>query len=189
MTNNDSARDSVLEATLAALGESAPKPGTPRYGHLQVQIAVLLQDGKDDNPRFLSGQVRDALICAIAGDRRQADDFVDIVLNGHHGLAYASDEHVIEGALELTNEDILAAGLESPVSGVGSLSVNILEALSSPQAVDTVLRGTFDPANPDLGLPGSLSAELTRRDMTNPFQATIAEMIAEELGTAEAARG
>lgn len=88
--SNDVARHSVLAATLAALGESAPKPGTPRYGHLQIQIAVLLQDGKDDNLQFLSGAVRDALICAIAADRRQADDFVDIVMNGHHGLAYAS---------------------------------------------------------------------------------------------------
>lgn len=189
MSNNDSARDSVLAATLAALGNSAPKPGTPRYGHLQIQIAVLLQDGKDDNPRFLSGQVHDALIRAIAADRREADDFVDIVLNGHHGLAYASDEHVIEAALELTYEDILAAGLESPVSGAGALSVNILEGLSSPQAVDMVLRGTFDPGNPDLGLLGSLSAELTRRGMPNPFQSAIAEALAEEAGTKESARG
>lgn len=185
MSNNDSARDSVLKATLAALGESAPKPGTPRYGHLQVQIAVLLEDGKDDNPRFLSGQVRDALICAIAADRRQADDFVDIVMNGHHGLAYASDEHVIEAALDLTYEDVLAAGLESSVHAVGSLSVNVMEALSSPQAVDMVLRGPFDPANPELGLLGSLNAELTRRGMANPFQSAIAE----ELGTTEVARG
>lgn len=189
MSNNDSARDSVLAATLAALGKSAPEPGSPRYGHLQIQIAVLLEDGKDDNPRFLSGQVRDALICAVAADRRQADDFVDIVLNGHHGLAYASDEHVIEAALELTYEDILAAGLESPVSGVGALSVNILEGLSSPQAVDMVLRGTFDPANPDLGLLGSLSAELTRRGMANPFQSAIAEALAEQVGTTESVHG
>lgn len=189
MSNNDSARDSVLAATLAALGKSAPEPGSPRYGHLQIQIAVLLEDGKDDNPRFLSGQVRDALICAIAADRRQADDFVDIVLNGHHGLAYASDEHVIEAALELTYEDILAAGLDSPVSGGGSLSVKILEALSSPPAADMVLRATFEPANPDLGLLGSLNAELTRRGMANPFQAAIAELIAEEVGTMEVARG
>ncbi|VTU44143.1 hypothetical protein [Variovorax sp. RA8] len=185
MSINDSARDSVLAATLAALGESAPEPGTPRYGHLQIQIAVLLEDGKDDNPRFLSGQVRDALICAIAADRRQADDFVDIVMNGHHGLAYASDEHVIEAALDLTYEDILAAGLESPVHAAGSLSVNILESLSSPQAVDMVLRGPFDPANPGLGLLGSLNAELTRRGMANPFQSALAD----ELGTTEVARG
>lgn len=189
MSNNDSARDSVLAATLAALGKSAPQPGSPRYGHLQIQIAVLLADGKDDNPRFLSGQVRDALIAAIAEDRRQADDFVDIVMNGHHGLAYASDEHVIEAALDLTYEDILAAGLESKLFSGGSLSVNILEALSSPQAVDMVLRGTFDPANPDLGLLGSLNAELTRRGMDNPFQSAVAEMSAEEVGTKEAARG
>ena len=189
MSNNDSARDSVLAATLAALGKSAPEPGSARYGHLQIQIAVLLEDGKDDNPRFLSGQVRTALIEAIAENRRNADDMVDIVLNGHHGLAYASDEHVIEAALELTYEDILAAGLESPVSAVGALSVNILEALSSPQAVDMVLRGPFDPASPDLGLLGSVNAELTRRDMANPFQAALAEMTAEEVGTMEAARG
>lgn len=189
MSNYDSARNSVLAATLAALGKSAPEPGSPRYGHLQIQIAVLLEDGKDDNPRFLSGQVRDALICAIAEDRRQADDFVDIVMNGHHGLAYASDEHVIEAALELTYEDILAAGLESPVSAVAAPSVNILEALSSPQAVDMVLRSTFDPANPDLCLLGSVSAELTRRGMANPFQVAIAEMIAGDLGTTEVARG
>ena len=189
MSNNDSARDSVLKATLAALSESAPKPGTPRYGHLQVQIAVLLEDGKDDNPRFLSGQVRDALIGAIAAHRREADDFVDIIMNGHHGLAYASDEHVIEAALDLTYEDILAAGLESPVQAFGYLSVNILESLSSPQAVGMVLRGSFDPANPDLGLLGSLNAELTRRGMANPFEAAVAEAIAEELGRTEAARG
>jgi hypothetical protein len=189
MSNNDSARESVLAATLAALGKSAPEPGSARHGHLMIQIAVLLEDGKDDNPRFLSGQVRDALICAIAADRRQADDFVDIVMNGHHGLAYASDEHVIEAASDLTYEDILAAGLESSVPGAGSLSVNILEALSSPQAVDMLLRGTFDPANPDLGLLGSINAELTRRGMANPFQTAIAEMTAEEIGTMEATRG
>ena len=189
MSNNDTARESVLAATLTALGKSAPEPGSARHGHLMIQIAVLLEDGKDDNPRFLSGQVRDALIEAIAEKRRDADDMVDIVLNGHHGLAYASDEHVIEAALELTYEDILAAGLESAVAGAGSLSVNILEALSSPQAVDMVLRGTFDPANPDLGLLGSINAELTRRGMANPFQVAIAEMSGEELGTTEVARG
>lgn len=69
------------------------------------------------------------------------------------------------------------------------MSVNILEALSSPQAVDMVLRGTFDPANPDLGLLGSLNAELTRRGMDNPFQSAVAEMSAEEVGTKEAVRG
>ena len=189
MSNNDSARASVLAATLAALGKSAPEPGSPRYGHLQIQIAVLLEDGKDDNPRFLSGQVRDALIGAIAADRRQADDFVDIVMNGHHGLAYASDEHVIEAALDLTYEDIHAAGIESALPGVGSLGLNILEGLSSPQAVDMVLRSTFDPANPDLGLLGSLNAELTRRGMGNPFQLAVARMIAEEAGTREIDRG
>lgn len=75
------------------------------------------------------------------------------------------------------------------MSGAASLSVKILEALSSPQAVDMVLRATFYPANPDLGLLGSLNAELTRRGMANPFQAAIAELIAEEVGTMEAARG
>ncbi|CAN7783415.1 hypothetical protein LJR175_008320 [Variovorax sp. LjRoot175] len=185
--NYNAARDSVLAATVAALGASAPQPGTPRYGHLQLQIAVLLEDGKDDNPRFLSGQVRDALIGAIAEDRRQADDFVDIVMNGHHGLAYASDEHVIEAALELTYEHILAAGLES--RGNAPLSLNLLEELSGPQAVDMVLRGGFDPQNPDLGLLGSLNAELTRRGMPNPFQAAIADMLSADEGAAEAARG
>ncbi|CAN7769703.1 hypothetical protein LJR290_007460 [Variovorax sp. LjRoot290] len=185
--NYNAARDSVLAATIAALGKSAPEPGTPRYGHLQLQIAVLMEDGKDDNPRFLSGQVRDALIEAIAEDRRQADDFVDIVMNGHHGLAYASDEHVILHALELSYEDIVAAGSEA--RSIVPLDLSLLEELSGPQAVDTVLRGWFDPQNPGLGLLGSLNAELTRRGMPNPLAGAIAEMLPEVDAAEEAARG
>lgn len=184
--DHSASRDLVLAATIAALGEAAPQPGTPRHGHLQVQIAVLLEDGKADNPRFLSDQVRDALIGAIAEYRRQADDMVDIVLNGHHGLAYASDAHVISHALELSYEDIMAAG--SDARAFVPLDQNILEDLSGPQAIDVVLQSTFDPQDPGAGLLGSLSAELTRRNMPNPYQAAIAEMLAEELDSKETAR-
>jgi hypothetical protein len=185
--DHNAARDLVLAATIAALGKAAPEPGTPRYGHLQVQIAVLLEDGKADNPRFLSGQVRDALIAAIAEDRRQADDMVDIVLNGHHGLAYASDAHVISHALELSYEDIVAAG--SHARAFVPLDQNILEDLSGPQAIDVVLQSTFDPQDPGVGLLGSLNAELTRRNMPNPFQTAIAEVLAKEVGVKETAHG
>jgi len=185
--NYNSARDSVLAATIAALGKSAPAPGSPRYQHLQIQIAVLLEDGKDDNPRFLSERVRRALIEAIAEHRRDADDMVDIVVNGHHGLGYASDEHVISHASELTFEDILAAGLEA--RGNVPLGRTLLEELSTPQAAAVVLHGDFDPRRSELGLLGSLSAELTRRGMPNPFQSAIAEMLSEADRAAEVERG
>lgn len=180
--NTDNARESVLAATLAALGKSAPEPGSPRYGHLQVQIAVLLEDGKDDNPRFLSGPVRDALMQAIAEDRRGADD---IVKYGHHGLAYASDEHLLGAAEEVQYEGIVAGSY-----GVGApLGQRLLEELSGPQAVDMILRGSYNPQRPDLGLLGSLDAELTRRGLPNPYRAAIAEMAAEAMGASEVDRG
>lgn len=180
------ARDRVLRAMLEALGPSAPERGTPRYTHLQTKIVVLLKDGKADSPRLLSRRVREALLDAIAMDRKRVDDWTDIIRDGFDGYRYSSDLDVIALASDLSFQEIAAVGRDARSR---LMEQAVLEDFSRPRVADVALRGTFDPQSPEHGLLGSLSAELSRRGMPNPFHAAIAEMFAEEPGAMESERG
>lgn len=179
--------ETILAATLAALGASAPKPGSSRFRHLQVQINVLPEDGKDDYPRLLSDPVREALIDAIADDLHAAETTADIVANGYHGLYFASDADVIVTAADITFDDIVASSDAGDPEEQGSLAQSILLELSEPLAAPIVTQGTYNPQNPDMGLLGSLNVQLTSLSLPNPFAEAIAE--ADDSQETEVARG
>jgi hypothetical protein len=173
----------VLQAVLAALGPAAPKPGTVRHQYLKVEIAVLLESGKDDSPRFLSDRVREALMQGIASDRSQADSFMDIIQNGFHGYALASDAHLLSAAADLSLWDIVPEHPQFPSEE--SETLKVLEELSSPAAAEVIVQGAFDPENPDLMLLGGLNAELSRRRMTNPFREVVDQAVQDLAGPPE----
>jgi hypothetical protein len=159
---------SLFNALLAGLGDSAPREDSHRYRQAYVDLAVLVEGARDDKISFLSADVRDAVLSAIASAKAAERDFVgDVVRDGFHGYGLAADAEILGLAEQLDVEDILFKfDLQARA---GRSRADLLRELSNPQAVEVISAGAFDPEDPEAMLMGSLSKALADHGHVDPY--------------------
>lgn len=176
----------LVDAVCAILGAAAPAPGTPRYQKLFVDAGPMLASARTDYPSYLSATTRDALLEALGTERVSAsgDGFVhEVVRDGYHGAAFASDDELLTICAGLPIEDIfsaadfIAAGKRLPGALEGAEATparaSVLLDLSSPEAVQIVASMRYETELDEL--PATLSAALESSGLPNPY-ATLFEL-------------
>lgn len=158
----------LFEALLAGLGDAAPRKDSHRYRQAYVDLAVLVESARDDKISFLSADVRDAILSAIATAKASERDFsVDVLRDGFHGYGLAADAEVLGLAEQLDVEEILFKF--DFQARAGRTRADLLRELSSPQAVEVISAGAFDPGDSEAMLIGSLSKALVDHGLDDPY--------------------
>lgn len=158
----------LFDALLAGLGDAAPRKDSHRYRQAYVDLAVLVESARDDKISFLSADVRDAILSAIATAKASERDFsVDVVRDGFHGYGLAADAEVLCLAEQLDVEEILFKF--DFQARAGRTRADLLRELSSPQAVEVISAGAFDPGDSEAMLIGSLSKALADHGLDEPY--------------------
>lgn len=177
--NPSNQTQALVDAVCAILGAAAPAPGTPRYQKLLVDAGPMLASARTDYPSYLAASTRNTLLEALGTDRvsAAADAFVhEVVRDGYHGCAFASDDELLTMCAGLSIQSILsAAEFVATGASLGTLDVvkaatahaDVLRDLRLPEAVETVAAMSYEAVFDEL--PTTLSAELDKRGLTNPY--------------------
>jgi len=169
---------SLVDAVCAILGAAAPAPGMPRYQKLFVDAGPMLASARTDYPSYLSATTRDALLEALGNERVSATGFVhEVVRDGYHGAAFASDDELLTMCAELSIEEVLSAAdataagecLPGAIAGAEAVPARagVLLDLRSPEAVEIVASMRYGTEWDEL--PTSLSAALDSSGLPNPY--------------------
>lgn len=164
----------ALQAVLGAMGAAAPAEGSDRILAIKNALAGLMQTHRSDHLKFLSDDVREKFIEALAEDWTSNDrwDFAyQAANNGIDGYWDAPDIDLVQACENIdisyvlnVEEDTLSA------EGKEALQLKILTELCAPEAA-ALISETLEDA--EYGLLQTLSVELEARGMADPYPALL----------------